>query len=331
MGTGTKRMATAVENSRKEGTHMIRYKKARNNIELLQSEKDALEKEYANAIKELYPACLPEGNVILNVKNTFRSPYEGHITSHIELYDENNEKIQKTIMPNVLSFIKPIPEIPQSYLLTCVNITNETRSPFPYGIPILLSKENLFQLKTIKLVWKQISEQFASTIVQYITVMEKEITSKYPVPVYDVAAETVCLQDFPYTGTSGYTALADKFMESYTDYYSFYTNSFPSEMQRNNIIQLPLPYKKTMKTLKKLTSGEEITNIQQELGLRRHEYPKNKSEHMTDAEIVRKFLFHTIIPREFAKEIEKRYYRLTVLTKEQPLLPHSFPLESMLD
>ena len=310
---------------------MIRDEKAGNNIELLQSEKDALEKEYANAIKELHSVCLPEDSVILNIKNTFWSPYEGYITSHIELYDENNEKIQKIIMPNVLSFIKPIPGKAQSYLLTCVNTTNETRSPFPYGVPILLSRESLSQLKTIKLVWKQISEQFASTIVQYITVTEKEITSAYPVPVYDVAAETVCLQDFPYTGTSGYTVLADEFMESYRDYYSFYTNSFPNEMKRNNIIQLPLPYEKMRKTLKKLTAGGEIMNIQQEFGLRRHEYPKNKSEHMTDAEIVQKFLFHTIIPREFAKEIEKRYYRLTVLTKEQPLLPHGFPLESMLD
>lgn len=310
---------------------MTQYEKAGKGTELLESEKDALEKEYANAIKEIYPACLLKDSVILNIKSTFQSPYEGYITSHIELYDENDEKIQKIIVPNVLSFVKPVSNNQQSYVLTCINSANEANTPFPYGMPILLEEEELLRLKTIKLVWKQTSELFASTIVQYITVTGKETKSEYPVPVYDVAAENVCLQDFPYTDSSGYTELADRFMESYTDYYSFYTNSFPNEMRRNKIIQFPLPFERTIKTLKKLTSGEEITNIQQELGLRRREYPKNKSEHMTDAKIVQEYLRHTIIPREFVQEIKKRYYRLIVLKKAQPMLPHRFPLESMLD
>jgi len=310
---------------------MSQYEKTGKGTELLESEKDALEKEYANAIKEIYPTCLPKDSVILNIKSIFQSPYQGYITSHIKLYDENDEKIQKIIVPNVLSFIKPVSNNQQLYVLTCVNSTKEAKTPFPYGIPILLEKEKLLRLKKIKLVWKQTSELFASTIVQYITITEEETKSEYPVPVYDVAAENVCLQEFPYTDSSGYTELADRFMESYTDYYSFYTNSFPNEMRRNKIIQLPLPFEKTIKTLEKLTSGEEINNIRQELGLRRYEYSKNKSGHMTDAKIVQEYIRHTIIPREFVEEIKKRYYRLTVLKKELPLLPHRFPLESMLN
>lgn len=130
-----------------------------------------------------------------------------------------------------------------------------------------MKRESLNKLKTIRISWKQTTENSASTIIQDIEVSGKDLQSEgIELPVYDVAAENICLQDFPYWEGGEYTKLADAVMKELTNYHMFYTNPFPGT--ENKIIQFPLPMAKNRSGYSKDRAGGSHKGYQKRDGIK---------------------------------------------------------------
>lgn len=297
---------------------------------LTKSEKEQFQDEYEKELKRIYPVSLPADSVILNVHSFFQSRYKGDIASYIEMHGADHERLMRLTNRTLGCTVQELESQKQTYHLTLRN-TEKIDKSFPYGVPLVLNRELFDKLKTIRIVWRQVSESCASTVVQDIVIKEKAAAyEEGKIPVYDVAAESLCLQDIPYSMNGAYTPLADSFMENLTDYHMFYTNPFPDEEKRNKIIQFPLPMAKTVQAIQKIERGNPIQDIWNEMGLNFYQHPKSKHQYQSDEEIIKRLFGPHVDLRSYFNEIGKRYYRLVIMHREVSLYPDSFPLESML-
>lgn len=296
---------------------------------LTESEKERFQNAYISELKKLYPVPLPKDGVILNVHSIYRSPYQGDIESYIEVYGDNHEKLMRLTNHAMGCTVQELEHSKQAYHLAFQN-KDTMDKPFLYGVPLVLKRESLNKLKTIRISWKQTTENSASTIIQDIEISGKDLQSEgIELPVYDVAAENICLQDFPYWEGGEYTKLADAVMKELTNYHMFYTNPFPGT--ENKIIQFPLPMAKTVQAIQKIERGEAIKDIKKEMGLRFYQHPDNKTKYQSDEDIIKYLFYPHVRLKRYFEEIGKRYFRLIIMHMEMTLRPDDFPFESMLE